>query len=396
MVGKEKLNKDTTMNFKNINRYLLTLLGLCMLSTIMSCSDWTDVDNKEYHISDIQNQNPKLYAKYLESLKAYKNEDHKVIYAWFDNSEKKPHHRSQHITNVPDSVDVIILEYPKNLADWELTEMDEVRTNKGTKVIYSIKLESIKADYLEVTENLAEEKAQLIANATAEANKKLEDAIAAGQTDATLDDFLDLDAINSEFPDIDFKEFLTESLQELIKLDLEFNYDGINIGYLGKGTTHLFPNEKKEYEETEAIFIGLIKGWIERNSNKWIVFEGKPQNLIDKSFLESCKHIMIPTAHAVNPSALLYEINTAIVDGVPTDRFVVTAQIPSNDPNNATLGFWTDNTPAVTSTATWATGSFAFDVSGLGILNINQDYFSTPSIYTLSRSAIGILNPSLK
>ena len=181
MVGKEKLNKDTTMNFKNINRYLLTLLGLCMLSTIMSCSDWTDVDNKEYHISDIQNQNPKLYAKYLESLKAYKNEDHKVIYAWFDNSEKKPHHRSQHITNVPDSVDVIILEYPKNLADWELTEMDEVRTNKGTKVIYSIKLESIKADYLEVTENLAEEKAQLIANATAEANKKLEDAIAAGQ-----------------------------------------------------------------------------------------------------------------------------------------------------------------------------------------------------------------------
>ena len=288
MVGKEKLNKDTTMNFKNINRYLLTLLGLCMLSTIMSCSDWTDVDNKEYHISDIQNQNPKLYAKYLESLKAYKNEDHKVIYAWFDNSEKKPHHRSQHITNVPDSVDVIILEYPKNLADWELTEMDEVRTNKGTKVIYSIKLESIKADYLEVTENLAEEKAQLIANATAEANKKLEDAIAAGQTDATLDDFLDLDAINSEFPDIDFKEFLTESLQELIKLDLEFNYDGINIGYLGKGTTHLFPNEKKEYEETEAIFIGLIKGWIERNSNKWIVFEGKPQNLMTLS-QEVCK-----------------------------------------------------------------------------------------------------------
>lgn len=382
------------MNINIIKKYILALTGLCIISAFASCSKWTDVDNKEYHISDIQNQNPELYAKYLESLKSYKKEDHKFIYAWFDNSEKKPYHRSQHITNVPDSVDVIVLEHPKDLANWELTEIDEVRTNKNTKVVYSIKLESIKTDYRIATETQEEEKSLAIAKATAEANEKFEAAIAGGQEDAKLEDFLDLDAINSAYPTIDFNDYLTDSLQELIKLDSQYNYDGIIIGYLGKGTTHMFPNEKLEYEETETLFLGFIKGWIERNPNKWTVFEGKPQNLIDKSLLENCEHIIIPTDHAVNPSAISYEINTAITAGVPTDRFIVTASIPSN--KEKADGMWTDNTPAVTSTATWATGSFNFNVSGMGILNINQDYFTIPNIYTYSRSAINILNPSLK
>lgn len=77
----------------------------------------------------------------MENLRQYKADtEHKKVYAWFDNSEKNPASRAQHITSLPDSIDAVTLECPDNLADWERNEMSEIQTKKGTKVIYDIKL----------------------------------------------------------------------------------------------------------------------------------------------------------------------------------------------------------------------------------------------------------------
>ena len=72
----------------------------------------------------------------------YKKSEHTLVYTWFDNSEKAPYSRAHHITDLPDSIDIVSLMYPDNLATWELEDMESVRENKATKVIYSIDFES--------------------------------------------------------------------------------------------------------------------------------------------------------------------------------------------------------------------------------------------------------------
>ena len=84
----------------------------------------------------------------MENLRQYKaDSEHKKVYAWFDNSEKVPFSRAHHLTDLPDSIDVVALMHPGNLENWELNEMAEIREKKGTKIIVPIDFDAIKAIY---------------------------------------------------------------------------------------------------------------------------------------------------------------------------------------------------------------------------------------------------------
>ena len=86
-------------------------------------------------------------TKYLENLRQYKADtEHKKVYAWFDNSEKNPASRAQHITSLPDSIDIVGLMCPSELATFEKEEIVTLR-QKGTKVVYAISYDEIKAQY---------------------------------------------------------------------------------------------------------------------------------------------------------------------------------------------------------------------------------------------------------
>ena len=78
------------------------------ITCFSACDDWTEVENVNINTPGIEEQDPAAYAKYLQNLVAYKNSDHKVVYAWFDNSEKTPFSRGQHISDAPDSLDKIL------------------------------------------------------------------------------------------------------------------------------------------------------------------------------------------------------------------------------------------------------------------------------------------------
>lgn len=67
------------------------------------------------------------------------------MYAYFDNSNKAPYSPAQHITNMSDSIDVISMMYPE-LADFEKADIETVH-QKGTKVVYTISYDAIKAAY---------------------------------------------------------------------------------------------------------------------------------------------------------------------------------------------------------------------------------------------------------
>jgi hypothetical protein len=329
------------------NKVLFILCCFWAVLVCPSCSDWTESESLAIIEPDIREQNPELYARYLENLKKYRQSDHKAIYAWFDNSVKEPFNRAQHIDCVPDSIDVIVLMHPDGLVDRELAEMQSVRQDKGTKVIFSIDYDAIKLNY--------------------------------NDTDGSKE----------------FIAYLIDTLQYSLKLVDKYGYDGISVGYKGKSLLHMEKKEKEEYILNENACIGIINSWMASHQDKMVVFEGKPQNLTNKAILNACRHIIIPTAETTTGALLSYNIALACVQDVPVDRFVVTAAAASLDKADTKTGFWTDGSRAITSSAVWAAATYpGFVVAGLGIYNINNDYYNTQRVYDYTKKAINTLNPS--
>jgi len=346
---------------KNRLKYRTIIPLFCLITGILfsSCSDWTDTESLKIIDPDIKNQNPELYAQYLENLRNYKNSRHKMVYAWFDNSRKVPFSKAQHIDHLPDSVDVVVLMYPDSLVQRELDEINTIRKDKGMKVIFAISYDAIKLNH----DNMMAEW------------QEGENKVSAPK---------------------DFVSYLADTMQYVLKLAGKYNYDGISIGYNGKSILHMTEKEKEEYSSNETAYTGIITSWANTHDDKFIVFEGKPQNLANKTILNACRHIIIPATNATNSSLLTYNLTMANVDGVPSDRFIITAETASLDQSDTKTGYWTDGTRAVTSSATWAAATYSdFTIVGLGIYNVANDYYNTQRSYDYTKKAIDILNPSL-
>lgn len=334
---------------------ILPMLAIALMAS--SCSDWTDIESLDINQDDISGQNPALYAKYLENLREYKKSDHTLVYVWFDNSQKVPFSRAHHIADLPDSIDVVGMMHPGDLADWEMKEMEKIRTEKGTKVIYTVDFESIKAAY----------------------NTKLE---LATEEEPVAEDFIG---------------FLTDSLQHALSLADTYNYDGICIGYAGKSRLHMRPAELKAYSENEIAFINIINDWHKRHPQMLISYEGKPQNLIDTSLLDDCLSVLISGKEATNENDLSYKLLLSNKEGLPLDRLgMVVMAIDLNDPNK-TIGYFTDGTLAVVGLSNWAPVPHGgIEVKAVGVYNVSTDYYTPGNNYYYTKQLISSVNPSVK
>ncbi len=341
---------------KNIVKALVLIYALTL--SLTSCSDWTEVEGLNITPPDIATQNPELYANYLKNLREYKNSDHKLVYAWFDNSEKVPFNRSHHMTDLPDSIDVVSLMHPAELTAWELEEMQTIRNNKGTKVIYTVDFDAIKNAF----------------------NAKMEIATP------------------EEVLEADFEKFLADSVNTALSFSDKYNYDGICVGYNGKGTIHMTEAELEEYTSNENLFMGLMSNWYASNNHKIISFAGKPQNLLDKSFLNDCHLILLSEGlNATNEYLFSYNLLLANVEGVPTDRFAMMASTTSLDPEDIKTGYFSSGERSLRAVAEWAAIDHSDIVlGGIGIYNISTDYYNPSMIYPHSRYAISTVNPSIK
>lgn len=354
------------MKNKFIHKAIASAFCLTAAFAMSSCNDWTDIESLDIQQPDIADQNPELYAQYLENLRNFKNSDHKATYVWFDNSEKVPFNRAQHITTIPDSVDVVAMMYPNNLAPFEQEEMETVRNEKGTKFIFTMNFDAIKLIYDTRVADM-------------ENNSNGEE----GEEPAP------------EMPT--FIEFLVDSVAQTLPLVKKYNYDGISIGYKGKSILHMTDEEKALHTTYENAFIGIAKDWQERNPDKMIVLEGYPQNIIDKSVLPAYKHFIIPCTDAANSSKLTYNMISANVEGVPSDRFIPVVETTSLDAADLKTGYWADGvTHAIAGTATWAAAAHDYTVAGMGIYNVSNDYYNAAYVYQYTRNAISTINPSPK
>lgn len=341
-----------------MNKKIIYII-ISVVIALSSCSDWTDTESLDINSPEVEHQNPALYKKYLENLNKYKESDHKVIYAWLDNSSKVPTSHSSHMYYLPDSIDYIALESPCNLADWELKEMDAVR-KKGTKVLSQFNFDILKTEY----------------------DTKIAAMVEEG-----------LDISNEPL----FLDVLIEKISSDLASTDQYNFDGLLFAYNGKGITYMTEKEKAEYLQYHNVTTRLVSIWKENNPNKILTFSGKPQNILDKSLFDICKHIIISTHTAKNFSAVTYEVSKSIAEGMPTDRFVVTSEAPSLDPDDNKTGYWSNGDFTLIGVSEWINSSHSgFSVVGMGMYGVSNDYFNPNLTFPITRKAIQILNPSLK
>ena len=118
----------------NVMAFLLTgaVTGGCLLT---SCDDWTDPEEVDYDIAGPQEQNPELYARYMQSLKDYKSRIHPIVYARLDNAPEVSTGEKDFLRSLPDSLDIVSFYHSDHLTSNDIEDIPIVQ-EKSTRVIY--------------------------------------------------------------------------------------------------------------------------------------------------------------------------------------------------------------------------------------------------------------------
>ena len=117
---------------------MATLIAvLLMMAGFSSCDDWTTPEPVTLEVKTPKEQDPELWARYMEALKAYKQSPHYVVYGKFANGTEKPASAGQLLRSLPDSLDMVSLANADKMSEADRQDI-AVLHEKGTKVLYCI------------------------------------------------------------------------------------------------------------------------------------------------------------------------------------------------------------------------------------------------------------------
>lgn len=368
-----------------LKRYvMLPVLGLAAAVSFTCCSDWTETESQGIQRPEFPQDNPELYARYIAALRSYKASNHQVLMAWFDNSEKQPVSRAHHPASVPDSVDIVSLLHPDELAAWEVDEINELQ-QKGTRVIFTFSYADMLAAYQATLPPAPDPEP----DPEPGPDEELPAADEGGEVAPQPDGFL---------------PYLTEQTDHYLSLVAKYGYDGVSVFYEPLPLLYLKPEDRVIEQARHEAFAAKLSAWTSAHSDKLFIFEGRPQNLIDKSLLQCCAYIVIRSFATQKQATLSSDIRLVMREGVPVDRFVVGVTARSLNPIEESTGRFTDSEgkftlSAVSEAALWAAVPEAgFDKAGVAVYNVQTEYYDTnpTQIYKYVREAISTMNPSPK
>lgn len=126
------------MNMKisipNIFTHLFLLLTLFATA---SCSDWTDQKTVDIDPQNAKEQNPELWARYMEALRTYRLSKHFVTYGSFDNGAEKSKNEGAYLRSLPDSLDIVTPTHPESLTSYDCEDILLLQ-EKSIKVLYLV------------------------------------------------------------------------------------------------------------------------------------------------------------------------------------------------------------------------------------------------------------------
>lgn len=348
------------------NIFCMAAAAVVAFAGLASCSDWTSPESVDINSPSVSGQFPELYKQYLQALRDYKASDHKVVIGWFDNSASFAGGQSDRLTALPDSLDAVVLMYPELVDQWEADEMHQIQTQKGTKVLYEIDYASMLDDWEETS---------------------------AGN---------DTDVSGSNAPETGgydgFLDYMDTCLDRLLPLCAQNGYDGIAVWYDPVNPAHLDEDMKALETARQTAFEARLREWLDASPDMMFILEGNSMHLLaDKSILDDADFLVVRTENEEHISAVMTAVRDLAQEGVPADRFIPVASTTSSSNPSAGYLMLPDGTsvPAISETAWWVKSQETDIVkAGLGIYQIQRDYYGNDMDYAMSRAAITILNPS--
>lgn len=328
--------------------------GLVILAAgalLTSCSEWTEPEAVDLRYDTIQEAAPEAYAKYLENLRAYHANGHKKVYAWFDNKSSFVS-QADHVSAVPDSIDVLVLNHPEAMTQTTLDEIDTKRSETGMQTAYMVSYSAIRKSW--------------------DLKKELE--------------------IPTN-PVPEWRTFLADSLSKALSYFEGGGYDRLICSYDGKDMAIYSEEEKAEYAGDQKLFLDSFKAWKQNNINKGLDFCGIPFNLVDPALLNDTDIIFLSeTEEATQLLSYEYIIRRNSVAGVPPEKFAVIAPLPVIDASKASVGYWGSDYTA------WLAARWVRTAApvALGLFNLTDDYYNPTFIYPVARGAIQLLNPAAR
>ena len=222
---------------RNIKKFLFPAVAVAVLS-FAACSDWTETESLDINYPTLEEQNPELYKQYLKALRDYKAGEHKVVLVSMDNTTSAPAQRNEHLTTMPDSVDIICLMNPDNLHPTLAGEFAKVR-EKGTRVIYNIDYNAIEKLWEKVLADEEANKPEEPTNPSTPEATQDEGGEGGGEGEPTPEEELELR----------FLEFCRQQTVSQLNLCAKYGYDGVQVNYTGRAPQAMQEEEAEWFHQ---------------------------------------------------------------------------------------------------------------------------------------------------
>ena len=353
----KNIMNSITSRMRPLCKHLLCMtavLGFAVASP--SCSDWTEME--EVGVEVPSDKDSEAYKQYLALLRDYRNSQHKIVYVEFDNVAK-PVSRAHHLESLPDSVDFVLMNNPEVLPEWICTERENLRTQKGIKFLYAVDFEALEAEYEELV---------------------------ADEENPLTDSFVD---------------YSSERMDRMFALCDSLHYDGLTLRYNGKSTLIMTDEQRAEFVARQELILSKTEAWIESHPDHLFFYEGRPEFLLEKKFLQHADYLILTTRDASDVRQLTLRALTSLKPNVPTNNILVAVSTPSLDPSDSATGYFKDangnSVSALTETAYWVvTNDTEFTKAGMVIASVANDYHNGVYSYNNVRNAMSIMNPTPK
>ncbi len=359
---------------------ILSAVGVSLLSAALlaSCSEWTEPEPVSFEYATLEQKNPELYQAYMESLRAYRFSEHKVLIAKFDNRKEAPAGRADHINCLPDSTDYIILTSPSKTSEQLEKDIEDVKTNKGIRVLGQIDYNDLVNQYKDYKEKWEDEHA-------AEGSEENAGPADTGKM-------------------LEMAEFISQKMPAVIKPFEEMEYfEGINVIYNCQDPRACNEEELALLKAEQVAFFTPVMELLSIQDSRILFLEGTPQNLVlEENLAERARYILVPaqTIHSRKEFTICVR-NMMDKRNVPVDRFVMVVTTTSlTDPTETEGTFIEKNMDgsdmtAIQGAAYWTQENYDdFMVAGVAVDHAQNNYYNLNRTYSDIREAISIMNPS--
>lgn len=113
--------------------------GLLLMTFVLpvACSDWNEPEPVNLGVNSAKDQNPELWARYMQVLHTYKQSKHYIAYARFDNSTEKSVNEGSYLRSLPDSLDIVTLSNPDRISEFDREDIPLLQ-EKSTRLLYLV------------------------------------------------------------------------------------------------------------------------------------------------------------------------------------------------------------------------------------------------------------------